>query len=108
LNLDHFATLTRREQFRCDDCVGGKQDAIGEEKEEQSASRHILRLAWPQRLEIARVPGCGKPHRRFLILKDDSVVTCDLSLNNRLPPANEVANYDRNFVSGCWASAKPL
>ena len=54
-----------------------------------------------------------KPHRRFLILQDNCVITCGLSLNNlnkdealdRIPMGDELAGYDRNFFDSCWVSA---
>jgi hypothetical protein len=66
--------------------------------------------------ELRAYSGTTRPHRRFLILRDKSVVTCGLSLNNlnkdevldRLPKGDELADYDRTFFDECWASAKPL
>jgi hypothetical protein len=57
-----------------------------------------------------------KPHRRFLILQDGSVVTCGLSLNNidkdealdRLSVGSELADYDLKFFENSWESGKPL
>ena len=54
-----------------------------------------------------------KPHRRFLILEDKSIITCGLSLNNinkdealeRIPLADELADYDRDFFDNYWVSA---
>ncbi len=66
--------------------------------------------------ELRAYPGATKPHRRFLVLEDRSVVTCGLSLNNmnkdealdNLPAGADLAEYDRNFFDNCWLSAKPL
>jgi hypothetical protein len=68
------------------------------------------------RWELRAYSGTTKPHRRFLILQDKSVVTCGLSLNNinkdealdRLPTGDVLADYDRNFFDNCWVSATPL
>jgi hypothetical protein len=66
--------------------------------------------------ELRAYSGTTKPHRRFLILQDKSVVTCGLSLNNinkdealdRLPARDDLADYDREFFNNCWGSATPL
>src|SRR5204863_5674552 len=66
--------------------------------------------------ELRAYSGTTKPHRRFLILEDKSVVTCGLSLNNinkdealdRLPMGNDLADYDRSFFDECWRTAKRL
>lgn len=66
--------------------------------------------------ELRFYSGIPKPHRRFLILTDEVVVTCGLSLNNinkdealdRLPADDPAADYDRNFFSDCWVLATPL
>jgi hypothetical protein len=68
------------------------------------------------RWELRGYSGTTKPHRRFLILQDSSVVTCGLSLNNinkdevldRLPAADVNAEYDRKFFDSSWRLAKPL
>jgi hypothetical protein len=60
--------------------------------------------------------GTTKPHRRFLILQDKSVITCGLSLNNinkdealdRISMGDNLADYDRNFFDKCWVSATPV
>lgn len=66
--------------------------------------------------ELRAYSGPTKPHRRFLILEDKSVITCGLSLNNmnkdealdHLPMGADLARYDREFFDNCWASATPL
>jgi len=66
--------------------------------------------------ELRAYSGTTKPHRRFLILQDKSVVTCGLSLNNinkdealdHLPPRDDLADYDRKFFDDCWGSSTPL
>src|SRR6266478_4418152 len=66
--------------------------------------------------ELRAYSGTTKPHRRFLILQDKSVVTCGLSLNNIdknevldcLPAGDALADYDSKFFDNCWASATPL
>lgn len=66
--------------------------------------------------ELRAYSGATKPHRRFLILQDRSVVTCGLSLNNmnkdealdHLPVGDNLADYDRQFFDNCWTSATPL
>jgi hypothetical protein len=66
--------------------------------------------------ELRAYSGTTKPHRRFLILQDKSVITCGLSLNNmnkdealdHLPMGAALADYDREFFDNCWASATLL
>jgi hypothetical protein len=68
------------------------------------------------KLELRAYSGTTKPHRRFLILQDKSVITCGLSLNNmnkdealdHLPMGVALADYDRRFFDNCWASATSL
>src|ERR1017187_1744514 len=60
--------------------------------------------------ELRAYSGATKPHRRFLILQDRSVLTCGLSLNNmnkdealdHLPMEDDLADYDRKFFDNCW------
>jgi hypothetical protein len=55
--------------------------------------------------ELRAYSGATRPHRRFLILQDKSVITCGLSLNNmnkdealdHLPMGDDLADYDRKF-----------
>jgi hypothetical protein len=66
--------------------------------------------------ELRAYASAAKPHRRFLILHDASIVTCGLSLNNvdkdevldRIAKGDELADYDREFFDKCWASATPI
>ena len=66
--------------------------------------------------ELRAFSGPTKPHRRFLILHDKSVVTCGLSLNNinkdealdRVPKGDAYADYDHNFFDDSWKSATPV
>jgi len=66
--------------------------------------------------QLRAYSGATKPHRRFLILQDKSVITCGLSLNNinkdealdRLPAGDDLADYDRKFFANCWGSATPV
>jgi hypothetical protein len=66
--------------------------------------------------ELRAYSGTTKPHRRFLILQDKSVITCGLSLNNmnkdealdHQPMSADLAGYDREFFDNCWATALPL
>jgi hypothetical protein len=75
-----------------------------------------LNLEMGSHWELRAYSGTTKPHRRFFILQDKSVVTCGLSLNNinkdealdRLPAGNDLADYDRKFFDDCWTSATPL
>jgi hypothetical protein len=75
-----------------------------------------LNIEMGSQWELRAYSGAAKPHRRFLILGDKTIVTCGLSLNNlnkdevlsRLPMGNELADYDRTFFEDCWGSAKPL
>jgi hypothetical protein len=75
-----------------------------------------LNIEIGSRWELRAYLGKTKAHRRFLILHDNSVVTSGLSLNNlnkdealdRVPPGNELADYDRTFFDDCWRTAKPL
>lgn len=77
---------------------------------------HDLNTEMGSQWELRTYASTGKPHRRFLILQDKSVVTCGLSLNNvnkdealdRTPAGNELAEYDLNFFDNCWASATPV
>lgn len=66
--------------------------------------------------ELRAYSSTAKPHRRFFVLQDDSVVTFGLSLNDinkdevldRIPATNEHAGYDRKFFDNCWASGTPV
>jgi hypothetical protein len=66
--------------------------------------------------ELRAYSGTIKPHRRFLILQDKSIITCGLSLNNvnkdevldQIPMNDELAKHDRDFFDKCWASATPV
>ena len=66
--------------------------------------------------ELRAYSGTTKPHRRFLILQDKSVITSGLSLNNmnkdealdHLPMSADLACYDREFFDNCWATAMPF
>jgi hypothetical protein len=68
------------------------------------------------RWELRAYSGTTKPHRRFFILQDKSVITSGLSLNNmnkdealdHLPMSADLAGYDREFFDNCWATALPL
>lgn len=65
------------------------------------------------RWELRAYAGGTKPHRRFLVLEDKSIITCGLSLNNinkdealdRIPMGDDLADYDRTFFDNCWHSA---
>jgi hypothetical protein len=71
-----------------------------------------LKTEW----ELRSYSGGAKPHRRFLILKNGTVVTCGLSLNNlnkdevldHLSAGQDVAAYDREFFETAWKSAARL
>jgi len=62
--------------------------------------------------EIRTYLQASKPHRRFLVLADGSVVTCGMSLNHidkdevldREPAASENAGYDQRFFEDKWKS----
>jgi len=66
--------------------------------------------------ELRAYSGTTKPHRRFLILQDKSIITCGLSLNNinkdevldRIPMGDELAGHDRDFFDKYWVSATPV
>jgi len=57
-----------------------------------------------------------KPHRRFLVLDDGSVVTCGMSLNHidkdevldREPSGSELARHDQRFFDDKWRIGTPL
>jgi hypothetical protein len=63
----------------------------------------------------AYTASAAKPHRRFMIFQDKTIITCGLSLNNidkdevldRIP-AGELADYDRSFFDSCWSSGVPV
>jgi hypothetical protein len=77
---------------------------------------HDLNTELDSHWELRVYSGTAKPHRRFLILEDDSIVTSGLSLNDinkdealdRLSAGNDLADYDRKFFYTAWQSAKPL
>ncbi len=60
--------------------------------------------------------GVARPHRRFLILRDKTVITLGLSLNDlnkdealeRIPATDQHAIHDREFFENCWGNATPL
>jgi len=66
--------------------------------------------------ELRAYSGKTKPHRRFLILQDKSIITCGLSLNNinkdevldQIMMSDELAGHDREFFDKCWLSATPV
>jgi hypothetical protein len=66
--------------------------------------------------ELRAYSGKIKPHRRFLILQDNSIITCGLSLNdvnkdevlNPIPTGDELAKHDRELFDKCWASSTPV
>jgi hypothetical protein len=57
-----------------------------------------------------------KPHRRFLIFDDGSILTCGMSLNNinkdevleRIAAGSEYAKHDRQFFDDNWNLSRPL
>jgi hypothetical protein len=65
----------------------------------------------------ARVyPSSTKPHRRFLILDDGSIVTCGMSLNHidkdevldHEPSGSENAQHDHQLFEDKWRTAAPI
>jgi hypothetical protein len=66
--------------------------------------------------ELRAYSGKTKPHRRFLILEDKTIITCGLSLNNinkdealdRIPMGDELAKHDYELFEKCWAAATPV
>jgi hypothetical protein len=68
------------------------------------------------RWEVRTYQTAAKPHRRFLVLQDSSVVTCGVSLNDinkdealeHLSRENEAAEYDCKFFYTHWESAQPV
>jgi len=63
--------------------------------------------------EIRTYVEATKPHRRFLVLDDGSVVTCGMSLNHidkdevldREPSGSENARHDHQFFDDKWKTA---
>jgi hypothetical protein len=57
-----------------------------------------------------------RPHRRFLVCSDGSVITCGLSLNNLnkdetldlIPASDERAKHDCQFFEEKWKSGNPI
>lgn len=68
--------------------------------------------AWEVRTYVA----AARPHRRFLVLDDGSVVTCGMSLNHidkdevldREPAGSENARHDQQFFDDKWKSGLPV
>ena len=66
--------------------------------------------------ELRAYSGKTRPHRRFLILHDKSIITCGLSLNNidkdevldQIRRGDELAVHDCEFFDNCWVSATPV
>ena len=66
--------------------------------------------------EIRTYVAASKPHRRFLVLDDGSIVTCGMSLNHidkdevldRIVKGSEYAKHDCDFFEDKWKSATPL
>ncbi|HWW02983.1 MAG TPA: hypothetical protein VNZ64_25000 [Candidatus Acidoferrum sp.] len=66
--------------------------------------------------EVRTYVQASKPHRRFLVLDDGSVVTCGMSLNHidkdevldREPAGSENAKYDSQFFEGKWKTGAIL
>jgi hypothetical protein len=60
--------------------------------------------------EIRTYVAASKPHRRFLVLDDGSIVTCGMSLNHidkdevldRIAVTSEYAKHDRDFFEEKW------
>lgn len=77
---------------------------------------HDLNTEIGSQWELRAYSGMTKPHRRFLVLQDKSIITCGLSLNNinkdealnQIPTGDELAGHDRDFFDKCWASATPV
>ena len=57
-----------------------------------------------------------KPHRRFLIFDDGTILTCGMSLNNinkdevleRITSGSEYAKHDRQFFEDKWKQSQPV
>ncbi len=70
------------------------------------------KAAW----EVRTYMQASKPHRRFLVLDDGSVVTCGMSLNHidkdevldREPSGSENAKHDHQFFDDKWKKGTPL
>jgi hypothetical protein len=66
--------------------------------------------------EVRTYATTGKPHRRFLIFDDGSILTCGMSLNNvnkdevlaRIAAGSEYARHDRQFFDDKWKQGQPL
>jgi hypothetical protein len=66
--------------------------------------------------QVRVYPTTSKPHRRFLILKDGSIVTCGMSLNHidkdevldHEPSGSENANHDQQLFEDEWKTATPI
>jgi hypothetical protein len=68
--------------------------------------------SWEARIYPAGI----RPHRRFLILHDGSIVTCGMSLNHidkdevldREPSGSENAKHDQQLFEDKWTTATPI
>ena len=70
------------------------------------------KAAW----EVRIYPAASKPHRRFLILQDGSIVTCGMSLNHidkdevldHEPSGSENAAHDRQLFEDQWRTGTSI
>ena len=80
---------------------------------------HFLNEINSERLsnwEIRVYPPLARPHRRFLVCEDGSVITCGMSLHkvakdeilDRLPAGSEPAKHDGHFFEENWERGTPL
>lgn len=68
------------------------------------------------RWQLRAYTGTAKPHRRFLVLEDNSVIIVGLSLNDidkdevldRVPAGSNDADHDCKLFEDCWAAAKTM
>lgn len=66
--------------------------------------------------EIRTYRTAVKPHRRFLIFDDGSILTCGMSLNNinkdevleKIAAGSQYAQHDRQFFDDNWKQSQPL
>ena len=71
-----------------------------------------LNTEMSSRWQLRAYTSTAKPHRRFLILEDKSVLTLGLSLNDvnkdevldRIPADNDLADHDCKFFEDCWTA----
>src|SRR6185437_1255743 len=70
------------------------------------------KASWEARI----YPATTKPHRRFLVLNDGSIVTCGMSLNHidkdevldHEPSGSENAKHDYQLFEDKWKNATPV